>query len=206
MEASNLKNMVVLKNLPSNIVDEAIIILKNSKKIKKLEKVENNKTTNKKEKQTTQKDYILKEAEMLVNSYVSKIENKEDKKFADNKMQQKYKKIKKVKIHLTFCPLPAVISRKREITGGSQMKKIEMPTLEELQEMAAVDIRTVDKSTLVELDDVEIHEELPQAERIADYIKQIKNPYCYKSHGIVVKISFAGKCSLEESLSRCISM
>ena len=66
MEASNLKNMVVLKNLPSNIVDEAIIILKNSKKIKKLEKVENNKTTNKKEKQTTQKDYILKEAEMLV--------------------------------------------------------------------------------------------------------------------------------------------
>ena len=90
MEASNLKNMVVLKNLPSNIVDEAIIILKNSKKIKKLEKVENNKTTNKKEKQTTQKDYILKEAEMLVNSYVSKIENKEDKKFADNKIQQKY--------------------------------------------------------------------------------------------------------------------
>ena len=55
------------------------------------------------------------------------------------------------------------------------MKKIEMPTLEELQEMAAVDIRTVDRSTLVELDDVEIHEELPQAERIADYIKQIKN-------------------------------
>ena len=46
------------------------------------------------------------------------------------------------------------------------MKNIEMPTLEELQEMAAVDIRTVDKSTLVELDDVEIHEELPQAERI----------------------------------------
>ena len=102
MEASNLKNMVVLKNLPSNIVDEAIIILKNSKKIKKLEKVENNKTTNKKEKQTTQKDYILKEAEMLVNSYVSKIENKEDKKVADNKMQQKYKKIKKYSIITTI--------------------------------------------------------------------------------------------------------
>ena len=102
MEASNLKNMVVLKNLPSNIVDEAIIILKNSKKIKKLEKVENNKTTNKKEKQTTQKDYILKEAEMLVNSYVSKIENKEDKKFADNKMQQQYKKIKKYSIITTI--------------------------------------------------------------------------------------------------------
>ena len=28
MESSNLKNMVVLKNLPSNLIDEAIIILK----------------------------------------------------------------------------------------------------------------------------------------------------------------------------------
>ncbi len=61
------------------------------------------------------------------------------------------------------------------------MKNIEMPALEELQEMAAVDIRTVDRSTLVELDDVEIHEELPQAERIADYIKQIKN-HCHGNH------------------------
>ena len=36
METSNLKNMVVLKNLPSNIVDEAIIVLKANKKTKKL--------------------------------------------------------------------------------------------------------------------------------------------------------------------------
>ena len=31
MESSKLKNMVVLKNLPSNIVDEAIIVLKKRK-------------------------------------------------------------------------------------------------------------------------------------------------------------------------------
>ena len=37
------------------------------------------------------------------------------------------------------------------------MKNIEMPTLEELQEMAAVDIRTVDRSTLAELDLSLIH-------------------------------------------------
>ena len=43
------------------------------------------------------------------------------------------------------------------------MKNIEMPTLEELQEMAAVDIRTVDRSMLAELDDVEIHEEIGRA-------------------------------------------
>ena len=39
METSNLKNMVVLKNLPSNIVDEAIIVLKANKKTKKLQKI-----------------------------------------------------------------------------------------------------------------------------------------------------------------------
>ena len=40
METSNLKNMVVLKNLPSNIVDEAIIVLKTNKKAKKLQKID----------------------------------------------------------------------------------------------------------------------------------------------------------------------
>ena len=102
METSNLKNMVVLKNLPSNIVDEAIIVLKTNKKAKKLQKIEKNNKTTENEENKKDKEYILKEAEMLVNSYVSKIENKEDKKFADNKIQQKYKKIKKYSIITTI--------------------------------------------------------------------------------------------------------
>ena len=32
METSNMKNMVVLKNLPSNLVEEAIVILKSIKR------------------------------------------------------------------------------------------------------------------------------------------------------------------------------
>ena len=40
METSNMKNMVVLRNLPSNLVEEAIVILKSSKKVRKLEKIE----------------------------------------------------------------------------------------------------------------------------------------------------------------------
>ena len=31
MEASKLKNMVILKNLPSNLVEEAIVILKENR-------------------------------------------------------------------------------------------------------------------------------------------------------------------------------
>lgn len=79
-------------------------------------------------------------------------------------------------------------------------------TLEDLKEMSEVDVRTVDKNTLVDVNEVHIHTDLPQRERIEDYICQIKNPYCYISHGVVVKISFTGKCTLEESLSRCISL
>ena len=42
MEVSNMKNIVVLKNLPSNIVEEAIIILKTNKEAKRLEYIEKN--------------------------------------------------------------------------------------------------------------------------------------------------------------------
>ena len=41
MNQGGLKNMVVLKNLPSNIVEEAIIVLKTNKKIKQVEKNRN---------------------------------------------------------------------------------------------------------------------------------------------------------------------
>ena len=40
METGTMKNMIILKNLPSNLVEEAIVILKSSKKVKKLEKIE----------------------------------------------------------------------------------------------------------------------------------------------------------------------
>ena len=95
MNQSNLKNMVVLKNLPSNIVEEAIVILKTNKKVKRLEKIEKSKisedTTCKKRKE----DYILKEAEMLVSNYISSLEGKkQERKMNNKKMEQKYKRIK----------------------------------------------------------------------------------------------------------------
>lgn len=97
MESSNLKNMVVLKNLPSNLVEEAIIILKQNKKAIKLEKIEN-KTRQREESEKVkpkEKDYILKEAEMLVNDYISKLEKNKEKANANQKMKQKYQKVKR---------------------------------------------------------------------------------------------------------------
>ena len=110
MESSNLKNMVVLKNLPSNIVDEAIIILKASKKIRKVEKIDQSKNIIEKEKNTKDKDYILKEAEMLVNNYVSKIENKEEKDILNKCIKQRYKKLKKYALITTIvCLIQTVL-------------------------------------------------------------------------------------------------
>lgn len=75
-------------------------------------------------------------------------------------------------------------------------------TIDELKKMSEIDIRTVDKNTLVDVEDIQIRTDLPKRERIAEYIRQIKNPYCYISHGVVVKISFSGKCTLEECLAK----
>jgi hypothetical protein len=57
-----------------------------------------------------------------------------------------------------------------------------------------------DTSELVDIENVVIRHDLPVAQRVADYIRQIKNPYCYRSHGVVVRISFAGKKPFEECL------
>ena len=73
-------------------------------------------------------------------------------------------------------------------------------TSEELKAMSEVDIRTVDRSTLGDAESVNINTELSTEERISDYIRQIKNPYCYLYKGMVVKISFSGKRKLEDCM------
>ena len=105
MEAGKLKNMVVLKNLPSNIVDEAIIVLKTNKKVKKLQKIEQNKNSVGNENDKKDKEYILKEAEMLVNNYISKIENSEKKNIFNKEAKSKYNKLKKYAIAITIMSI-----------------------------------------------------------------------------------------------------
>jgi len=54
-----------------------------------------------------------------------------------------------------------------------------------------MDIAAIDPDTLVDIRTVKIDKNLPQAERVAEYIRQIKNPYCYRCGKVVVNISFA---------------
>lgn len=59
-----------------------------------------------------------------------------------------------------------------------------------LQEMQQVDIRTVDKSTLVDLNSVKIDESLPIPERVASFVSQIGNPYCFRVGDVAVKVVY----------------
>ena len=94
MEGSKLKNIVVLKNLPSNLVEEAIVVLKSNKNVKKLEKIEKNKTIENEIETKKDKEYVLKEAEMLVSNYVAKLENQNNNRRKNIEVNKKYKRLR----------------------------------------------------------------------------------------------------------------
>lgn len=108
MESSDMKNMVVLKNLPSNMVEEAIIIFKETQKVKQKELIDKGKKINSAEIQPKSKEYILKEAEMLVTDYINKIESKR-KIGKNNEIIDKYENLKKYSIISTILLVISII-------------------------------------------------------------------------------------------------
>ena len=56
-----------------------------------------------------------------------------------------------------------------------------------LEEMKAIDVRTVDPETLVDVTDIVIDDSLSKEERKAEYLRQLKNPYCFRVGNVVVK-------------------
>lgn len=93
MNTEVMKNMVVIKNLPSNMIEEAFVILKPNLKVKELDNIK----TDRKSYNINKEDYVIKEAELLVSEYISKIEKGENIR-KNNLMERKYKKLKKVTI------------------------------------------------------------------------------------------------------------
>ena len=63
-------------------------------------------------------------------------------------------------------------------------------TMEQIKAMQNVDIRTVDPAGLRDIREVKVNTDLPNQERILDFIRQIGNPYCYRHGKYVVKVSF----------------
>ena len=63
-------------------------------------------------------------------------------------------------------------------------------TKERLEEMAAVDIRTVDISTLTDLRDIEIDTSLPVEKKLNAFARQTNNVYVNRIGDYVVKVRF----------------
>ena len=100
METSKMKNMVVLKNLPSNMIEEAIVIFKENSKIKAKDVI--NKSNQLSQVQGKSKDIIFKEAEMLVNDYVKRVESSKNRKIFDKQINDKFLKKYSVVITILF--------------------------------------------------------------------------------------------------------
>ncbi|MCI9071933.1 MAG: hypothetical protein HFH80_03855 [Lachnospiraceae bacterium] len=63
-------------------------------------------------------------------------------------------------------------------------------TKERLEEMAAVDVRTVDISTLTDLRDIKIDTSLPVPRKLDAFARQVNNVYVNRIGDYVVKVRF----------------
>ena len=88
-----------------------------------------------------------------------------------------------------------------------RLSEYELDALQQidLAALEAVDVQTVSPDDLVDLKDIQIDPSLPKEERIASFIRQVKNPHCYKCGKIVVKVGFEEGTTLEEQLKTIFS-
>lgn len=122
MNNQDTKNVIILKSLPSNLIDEAIIVVKDKKKVKDinysdlakykeengivqgsmkqedLKKIESIKKENRK--------YIIKEAETVVTNYIKRIEDN----LSDRNIDRLKSGYKKSKILNVLLGITTVIS------------------------------------------------------------------------------------------------
>lgn len=122
MNNQDTKNVIILKSLPSNLIDEAIIVVKDKKKVKDinysdlakykeengivqgsmkqedLKKIESIKKENRK--------YIIKEAETVVTNYIKRIEDN----LSDRNIDRLKSEYKKSKILNVLLGITTVIS------------------------------------------------------------------------------------------------
>ena len=108
MQNNRMKNIVVLKNLPSNIIDEAIVILKANKNSKRLQYVDNSSNMEYIESKTNS-DYIIREAESVISNYILKIENNKKGKLKNFDLNKKFNRLKIYSICISIILLLIII-------------------------------------------------------------------------------------------------
>lgn len=61
----------------------------------------------------------------------------------------------------------------------------------DLEKLRQVDVRTVDPATLVDIREIEVDKNLSKEERQMEFLRQIRNPYCFRVGKVAVSVGFA---------------
>lgn len=61
-----------------------------------------------------------------------------------------------------------------------------------LEEMQSIDIRTVRAEDVVDIQQIRMDESLSQQEQRKEFLRQVRNPYCFRVGKIIVKSSYSG--------------
>ena len=76
-----------------------------------------------------------------------------------------------------------------------------------IEEMKKLSIEECDKEQLVDLKNIEVDGEKSREERILDYIRQVKNPYCFKVGDVAVRLAFdEGGRSFQECMEELVQV
>ena len=70
--------------------------------------------------------------------------------------------------------------------GGFVLSQVDFEALRQ------VDVRTVDPDTLVDIKELDIDKTLPREQRMAEFVRQVKNPYCFKVGKVAVSVGYSG--------------
>ena len=124
MSKENTRNVIILKNLPSNLIAEAILVVKDKKQVADYMKesefgvnkdVSNCKTGNNgiiygdmKTESLKKIENVIKEAEIVVSNYIKRIEdNLADRKI--DRLKKSYKKTKKLNVFLAMTTIISIL-------------------------------------------------------------------------------------------------
>ena len=111
MNMSDMKNIVILKDLPSNLVDEAIVFLKQNQKIKKLKYIENTEKFKKSRQNDKNKDFLANEAKLVIADYILKIEKENNStKSKNKKIDKKYKRLRNINFMLIAALVLSILT------------------------------------------------------------------------------------------------
>ena len=111
MNMSDMKNIVILKDLPSNLVDEAIVFLKQNQKIKKPEYIENTEKFKENGQNGKSKDFLANEAKLVIADYILKIEKENNSVKSNNKkVDKKYKRLRNINFMLIAALLLSILT------------------------------------------------------------------------------------------------